>query len=162
MTTRKDLSQLSAERIRRAVLDRLQNADEIGGPDGVEYVALMRELATTCTALADMCEEVHGAYIFADSVGVLRAGLPAPTVAQTGGAFTALEFRFSDSLYAWITCEKEAPRAVTDTDADLGIYLCEDGSQFVCFHYPTVADALTALTCLTAMQNTEEHFNANI
>lgn len=46
---------MNAGRIFDAVMQALQNADEIGGPEGAEYVDLMRRIATEATRRAATC-----------------------------------------------------------------------------------------------------------
>ena len=63
---------VASQLIRERVLDKLQNADEIGGPDTpLEYIKLMSHLAGECVERAQIC-----AYNNSEDEDLRRANLP--------------------------------------------------------------------------------------
>lgn len=93
MTSRHEYSRKAAETIKAATLDALQAADEIGGPDFPEYIALMEALQFECAKRAENARLVYQSQppTAAELAEALRTALANDYPQARGDAFQALE-----------------------------------------------------------------------
>jgi hypothetical protein len=142
-------STLIADRIKAAALEALQAADEIGGPDAPEYVAMMESLAAECAKRAETARENHGA------PAVLRwvrqtINANADTW-HTGGRCTAIGIPCDDGGHWLITDDCSAPESM-DGEVCLGRY-SKDGDYWICFNCDDMyhAEAIIRAECGASM-----------
>lgn len=113
-----------ARQIAQNVLNALQDADEIGGPDRAEYIEMMENLARICAIRAAT------ARVTAPEQEVLRWAKenihPDAFIEHTGGGCTALQIPAlnggPDGDYWWITDDACAPDALRCGDEPF--YMC--------------------------------------
>ena len=115
-------SQVSADRIGAAVVEALQAADEIGGPERPEYVRLMDRLAQLCAMRAAT------ARANAPEQEVLRWAQrnihKGAFIEQTGGGCTALQIPAMGGVdFWWLTDDASAPECMYVKPGDDPFYL---------------------------------------
>lgn len=137
-------SYAAAEAIKARVLNELQNADELGGPDWREYVSLMEELRDECADRARVAMETNGPR------AVLRhyqARLTGRIVgeAHTGGGCTAIEIS-ADNGRTWLVTSADGGCAPDDLHEPvcLGKYE-DDGICLACFEFDDSAAAINVI-----------------
>lgn len=130
-------SQVVAKRIMHAVLDALQDADELGGPDRPEYIELMDMLAAECRKRAQTAEETDPT---AEVLAWVKEHINAnASIWPTGGNCTAIAVPVEGGGHWLITDDASAPDSLTGPLA-LGIY-DESGERWVCFDVADMAAA---------------------
>jgi hypothetical protein len=154
-------SQVSADRIGAAVVEALQAADEIGGPERPEYVRLMDRLAQLCAMRAAT------ARANAPEQEVLRWAQrnihKGAFIEHTGGGCTALQIPVHGCPrgdWWWLTDELSAPETVYAKPGDQPFCLClyhgeGEGQIWVGFNVTSLYDARTIIRAHTGAQWSE-------
>ena len=119
--------------IRRAILNAMQEADEIGGPDSGDYVALMRGIAVECNKRADTCERNARKDKTAECLAWVKENVDeGAEIWETGSGCTAIRIPLPQGVGHWlITDDASAPEKI-DAPCVLGLYT-DSGSSWVLF-----------------------------
>ena len=150
-------SQITANRIASDVLNALQAADEIGGPDRPEYASMMENLARVCMLRAAT------ARVNAPEQEVLRWAQreihKGCFIEQTGGGCTALQIPVYGSTsgdYWWITDDLSAPESLRCGDEPFCMCLYrggqDAGEQWVGFTVRGMEQARDLIQSFTGVQ----------
>ena len=122
-------SKARADHIARQVLDVLQAADEIGGPERREYIDMMQNLARICAIRAATAQ------VTSPEQEVLRWAQknihPDAYIESTGGGCTALQIPSiaGSTDYWWITDDASAPESLQAGDEPFYICLYRGGQD---------------------------------
>lgn len=118
-------SKTRANAIATKVLDALQEADELGGPERMDYINLMENMARVCSIRAAT------ARVTAPEQEVLRWAQknihPDAFIESTGGGCTALQIPALNAGaddYWWITDDASAPETLNLEGAEEPFYMC--------------------------------------
>jgi hypothetical protein len=135
-------SKTIADHIKRCALRELQNADELGGPEFPEYVALMQEVAAECTKRAETARNTQRENRRGHVLAWVQRNVNEPAeIWETGGGCTAIGVSFANNSDAhWLITENasgDAPESLTGSVL-LGFYRRsqEDWLTFDCRDVP--------------------------
>lgn len=119
------LSQLAARKVESEVMETLQAADEIGGPDWREYAEMMDRLAAVCKLRAETAREQHGpAYVIRWLASKLPEGRTVEEM-HTGGGCTGISVSVCGGSDAyWLITDVGGATAPTSLHepVQLGLY----------------------------------------
>jgi hypothetical protein len=133
-------SAVVARRIRDAVLNALQDADELGGPEAPEYIGLMEAVAAECTKRASVAREN-----FPPMLEALKAEFPDQVceLMWTGGNCRALAVYVGDRGAYWMITGEDGGYIPEDHQeaCAVGLY-SKNGDSWVCFSVSNFAAAV--------------------
>jgi hypothetical protein len=142
-------SAVAARGIYAAMLDTMQGADELGGPEAPEYIELMEAIAAECAQRAATAREN-----FPPMIEELRRAFPdrKPEVISTGGGCEALMLPEGTSGAYW-QITNEGIYVPTDAAApcDVGLY-SKSGDDWLCFGVPDFAAAVALIRAYACHQ----------